>query len=184
MKTIDVKGDVATEMGDTLEEERLSALNSIKKSIATLNKSLSESLRRLEEAIFQISAVGEVHIKLAKTLMDVLGIPEETRPTLDFPPAPVGPVESAEKAETIVSGLLREMVMSLAKTCGAIAKAITASKEEINKMVGNFDTYEMEILARELRKWPERTLDPNEQVAYREKIRKWHKQLVEAFEKA
>jgi len=171
-------------MAANSEEDTLRTLNSIKKSIATLNKSLSASLRRLEQAIFQISALGEVHIKLAKTLMDVLGIPEETRPTLDFPPAPIEPVESAEKAESIISGLLRGIVMSLTKPCGEIAKAIAASKQEINKMVGNFDTYEMEILARELRKWPERVLDPNEQVAYREKIRKWHKQLVEAFQKA
>ena len=165
------------------EEDNLRVLNSIKKSLATLNKSLSESLRRLEEAIIRISALGEVHIKLAKTLMDVLGIPEEVRPTLDFPVAPVEPVESAERVESVVSGLLRGMVMSLTKSCGDISKAIVASKQEINKLIGNFDTYEMEILARELKKSPDRVLDPDERLAYREKIRKWHRQLIEAFEK-
>jgi hypothetical protein len=30
---------------------------------------------------------------------------------------------------------------------------------------------------------PERYLGPDEQVAYREKIRKWHQQLKEAFER-
>jgi len=178
-----VKGDVVATMTVDSEDDTLRMLNSIKKSLAALNKGLSDSLRRLEEAIFRISALGEVHIKLAKTLMDVLGIPEEVRPPLDFPPAPVEPVESAERAESMISGLLRGIVMRLAKPCGEIANAITASKQEINKLVGNFDTYEMEILARELRKWPERILDSAEQVAYREKIRKWHKQLIEAFEK-
>nr|MDO8134559.1 hypothetical protein [Candidatus Njordarchaeum guaymaensis] len=165
------------------EEDISRTLDSIKKSLAALNKSLSYSLRRLEEAIFRISALGEVHIKLAKTLMDVLGIPEEVRPSLAFPPAPVEPVESVERAESVVSGLLRGIVMSLTKSCGEIAKAMTASKQEINKLIGNFDAYEMEVLAKQLGKWPERVLDPDERIAYREKIRKWHRQLIEAFEK-
>jgi hypothetical protein len=165
------------------EKGNLKMLNSIKKSLATLNRDLQETLRRLEDAVFRVSALGEVHLKLAVTLMDVLGIPQEGRPQLDFPTAPVESVESAGRVESIISGLLRGIIMSLRKPCGEIAKAISASKREINEQVGNFDTQEMEALAKELGKTPNRNLDPDEQTAYREKIRKWHKKLTESFEK-
>jgi len=169
---------------NSTDEETYKMLASIKNSLEALNRNLAESLRKLEEGIIRISALGEVHIKLAVTLMDVLGIPEETRPALEFPPAPIGAVISAERSESVVSGYLRTIVKSLTKPCGEIAGALTATKEQINKTIGNFDTYEMEILAKQLKKDPNRLLDADERVAYRGKIRKWHQQLKEAFEKA
>jgi hypothetical protein len=166
------------------EEETLKALASVRKSIAGLSKHLSESLRKLEEAIFRISALGEIHIKLITTLMDVLGVPEDQRPSLDFPPAPIEAVSSAERTEATVSGMLHQVIQSLPKSCIEISKALIDAKEKINASIGNFSTYEMEILARMLTKDPERYLDPDEQVAYREKIKKWRQQLKEAYERA
>jgi hypothetical protein len=171
-------------MPENSEDETLKATASVKKSMRVLNKSLSESLRKLEQSIFQISALGEAHIKLITTLMDVLGVPEEQRPLLDFPPAPIETVSLAERSEAVVSGILRSVIKSLTKPCIEISKALIDAKEKINATIGNFNTYEMEILSRMLSKDPERYLDPDEQAAYRDKIRKWHQQLKEAFEKA
>jgi hypothetical protein len=170
-------------MTENPEEETLKALASVKKSMEALNKNLSESLRKLEEGIFRISALGEVHIKLITTLMDVLGVPEDQRPLLAFPSAPIEAVSFAERSEATVSGILRIIIKSLEKPCGEISKALTAAKEEISVTIGNFNTYEMEVLARMLTKDPKRYLDPDERLAYREKIKKWHQQLKEAFEK-
>jgi hypothetical protein len=170
-------------MTSNSEDDNLKILNSIKKSLATLDKNLSESLRRLEDAVFRISALGEVHLKLAVTLMDVLGIPQEGRPQLEFPAAPVESVESVARVESIINGLLRGIIISLRRSCGEIAKAILASMKEINEQVGNFDTQEMEAVANTLRKTPDRMLSPDEQTEYREKVRKWHRELTEAFEK-
>jgi hypothetical protein len=170
-------------MWENSEEETLKALASVKRSMQALNKNLSKSLRVLEESIFRISALGELHIKVITTLMDVLGVPEDQRPLLDFPPAPIEAVSSAERSEAIVGGILRIVIRSLTKPCIDISKALVEAKEEINVAIGNFNTYEMEILARMLTKDPERYLGPDEQVAYREKIRKWHQQLKEAFER-
>jgi hypothetical protein len=164
-------------------DEILKTLTSIEESLRRLNSNLSESLQKLQEAIVRISSLGEIHIKLAVSIMDILGIPQEERPSLDFPAAPIEAVESQERAEAKVSGLLRPIVKSLLKPCGEIAKAIIASKEEINRSIGNFDTYELEILARELNKEPKRELDSDERIAYREKIRVWHRGLRVAFEK-
>jgi len=164
-------------------EETLKAIASVKKSMRALNKSLSETLRKLEESIFRISALGEDHIKLITTLMDVLGVPEEQRPSLDFPPAPIEAVSLAERSEAVTSGILRTVIRSLTKPCIEISRALIDAKEKINASIGNFNTYEMEILARMLTKDPERYLDLDEQAAYRDKIRKWHQQLKDAFEK-
>jgi hypothetical protein len=171
------------EMSENPEEETLKALASLKKSMVVLNKHLSESLRKLEESIFRISALGEVHIKLITTLMDILGVPEDQRPPLDFPPAPIEAVSFTERSEAVVSGMLHMVIKSLTKPCIEISKALIDAKEKINAAIGNFNTYEMEVLARMLTKDPERYLDSDEQVAYREKIRKWHQQLKEAFER-
>ncbi len=170
-------------MPENTEDETTKAVASVKKSMRALNKSLSESLRRLEESIFQISALGEAHIKLITTLMDVLGVPEEQRPALDFPPAPIEVVSLAERSEAVTSGILRPLVRSLTKPCIEISRALIDAKEKINSTIGNFNTYEMEILARMISKDPERYLDLDEQAAYREKIRKWHQQLKDAFER-
>jgi hypothetical protein len=170
-------------MAENTEEDTLKALASVKKSMEVLNKNLSEALRKLEEGIFRISSLGEVHIKLIMTLMDVLGVPEDQRPALDFPSAPIEAVSFAERSEALVSGMLRIVIKSLTKPCIEISKALIAAKEKINVEIGNFDTYEMEVLARMLTKDPERYLDPDEQAAYREKIKKWHQQLKEAFER-
>lgn len=171
------------EMPENSEGETLKAMASVKKSMRVLNKSLSESLRKLEESIFRISALGEVHIKLITTLMDVLGVPEEQRPVLDFPPAPIEAVSLAERSEAVTSGILRTVIRSLTKPCAEISKALIDAKEKINEAIGNFNTYEIEILARMLTKDPERYLDLDEQAAYRDKIRKWHQQLKDAFER-
>ena len=171
------------EMPENSEDETQRAVASVKKSIRVLNKSLTTSLRKLEESIFQISALGEAHIKLITTLMDVLGVPEEQRPTLDFPAAPIEAVSLAERSEAVTSGILRTVIESLTKPCAEISKALIDAKEKINASIGNFNTYEMEILARMLNKDPERYLDLDEQAAYRDKIRKWHQQLKDAFER-
>jgi hypothetical protein len=172
------------EMPENPEDETLKALSSVRKSMRVLNKSLSQSLEKLEESILQISALGEAHIKLITTLMDVFGVPEEQRPALDFPPAPIEAVSLAERSEAVTSGMLRPVIKSLTKPCIEISKALIDAKEKINASIGNFNTYEMEILARMLSKDPERYLDLDEQAAYRDKIRKWHQQLKDAFESA
>jgi hypothetical protein len=168
---------------ETTDKGTFEALASLKKSMEALNKNLSNALGRLEEAILRISSLGEVHIKLITTLMDVLSVPEDQRPALDFPPAPIEATSLAERSEAIVSGILRVVIKSLTKPSNEISKALLAAKEKINMAIGNFDTYEMEVLARMLTKDPERYLDSEEQIAYREKIRKWHQQLKEAFER-
>ena len=170
-------------MVEESSEETLEALASVKKSMEVLNRNLSEALQRLEEAILRVSSIGEVHIKLITTLMDVLSVPEDQRPALDFPSAPIEATSLAERSEAIVSGILRIVIKSLTKPCIEISKSLIAAKEKINVAIGNFDTYEMEVLARMLTKDPERYLDSEEQIAYREKIRKWHQQLKEAFER-
>ncbi len=170
-------------MTENSEEEALKALTSVKKSMDVLNRNLSESLRKLEEGIFRISSLGEAHIKLIVTLMDVLGVPEDQRPPLAFPSAPIEAVSFAERSEATVSGILRIVIKSLSKPCGEISKALIAAKEQINVTIGNFDTYEMEVLAGMLTKDPERYLGSDEIGAYREKIQRWHRQLKDAFEK-
>jgi hypothetical protein len=170
-------------MTESSEEETLKALTSVKKSMDVLNRNLLETLRKLEEGIFRISSLGEAHIKLIVTLMDVLGVPEDQRPALAFPSAPIEVVSSAERSEATISGILRIVIKSLSKRCGEISKALISTKEQINVTIGNFDTFEMEVLAKMLTKDPERYLDPDEIVAYREKIERWHRQLKEAFEK-
>jgi len=170
-------------MPQSTEEETLKAMASVRQSMRVLNKSLSESLRKLEESIIRISALGEAHIKLITTLMDVLGVPEEQRPALDFPPAPIEVISLAERSEAVTSGILRTVIRSLTRPSIEISRALNDAIEKINASIGNFSTYEMEILARMLTKDPERYLDPDEQAAYRDKIRKWHQQLKDTFEK-
>jgi len=170
-------------MPGNTDDETLKAIYSVKNSMRVLNKSLLGSLRKLEESVFQISALGEAHIKLITTLMDVLGVPEEQRPPLDFPTAPIEEVSLAERSEVVASGILRAVIRSLTRPCIEISKALIDAKEKINTTIGNFNTYEMEILARMLTKDPERYLDLDEQAAYRDKIRKWHQQLKDAFER-
>jgi hypothetical protein len=170
-------------MADSSEEGILETLASVKKSMEVLSRNLSEALRKLEEAVLRISSLGEVHIRLITTLMDILSVPEDQRPALDFPSAPIEAASLSERSEAIVSGLLRIIIKSLTRPCGEISKALIAAKDRINVAIGNFDTYEMEILARMLTKDPERYLDSEEQIAYRDKIRKWHRQLKEAFER-
>ncbi len=167
----------------TLDSEgrALRTLTSIQKSFEKLNEKLLEALTRLDEATTRITALGEIHFKLAKTIMDVLGIPEELSPPLAYLPGTVGAVSSAERAESMASGLLRPIIKSLRKPCGDIAQAINASKEEIIKVSSDFDFTEMEILAREFSKDPARVLGSDEQEAFRNKIREWTLHLKDAI---
>jgi hypothetical protein len=167
----------------TLDSEgrALRTLTSIQKSFDKLNEKLFEALARLDEATTRISALGEIHFKLAKTIMEILGIPEDLGPPLTYLPAPMGAISSAERAESMASGLLRPIIKSLRKSCGDIARAINASKNDILKETGNFDFTEMEILAREFGKNPDRVLSSDEQEAFRNKIREWTLHLRDAF---
>lgn len=167
----------------TLDSEgrTLRTLASIQKSFDRLNEKLLEALARLDEATTRISALGEIHFKLAKTVMDILGISEELGSPLAYLPGPMGAISSAERAELMTSGLLRPIIKSLRKSCGDIAQVINASRNDILKVTGNFDFTEMEILAREFCKDPDRVLSSDEQEAFRNKIREWALHLRDAF---
>jgi hypothetical protein len=162
------------------EESALKTLTSIQRSFDRLNEKFLEALARLDEATTRISALSEIHIRLAKTIMDVLGIPEELGSPSAFS-GPMGAISSAQRAESMASGLLRPIIKSLRKKCGDIAQAINASKEEILKVTSNFDFTEMEILGREFRKDPDRVLGSDEQEAFRSKIREWTLHLEDAL---
>ena len=167
-------------MAPESEESALQTLMSIQRYFDMLNEKFLEALARLDEATTRISALGEIHLKLAKTIMDVLGIPEDldSAPTLQ---EPMDAIAFAGRAESIASGLLRPIIRSLRNSCGDISRAINASKEEIFKVAGNFDSIEMDILARELCKDPERTLSSDEQEAFRNQIREWTLRLRDAL---
>jgi len=167
-------------MAPESEESALETLTSIQRSFDMLNEKFLEALARLDEATTRISALGEIHLRLARTIMDVLGIPEDlgSASTLQ---EPVDAISAASRTETIASGLLRPIIRSLRKPCGEISRAINASKEEILRITGNFDSTEMEILARELCKDPERILGSDEQEAFRNKIREWTLRLRDAL---
>jgi hypothetical protein len=157
-------------------------LSSIEVSFEKLNKNVAEALARINEATTRISALNEIHIRLAKTIMTVLNIPQESELPTELLPAPVGAISSAERAQSLANGFLRPIVRSLRKPCAEIAKAIAISKEEISEATGSFDTYEMEVLAKELNKKPDRMLDSDEQESYRHKIKTWTEQLREKLE--
>lgn len=159
----------------------LRTLASIERSFERINEKLLEALARLDEATTRISALGEIHLKLAKTIMDILGISEELDSPLTFLTGPVGAISSAQRTESMASGLLRPIIRSLGKPCRDIAQAIKASKEEILRATDNFDLTEMEILARELCKDPDRVLGSDEQDAFRHKIREWTHHLKDVF---
>jgi len=165
------------------EGRALKTLTSIEASFEKLNKNVAEALARLDEATIRISALNEIHIKLARTIMRVLNIPEQEELPPDFLPASPGAIWSAERAGALASGILRPIVRSLQKPCGEISKAIIASKESILEATRNFDTYEMEVMAKELNKDPDRILDAEEQEAYRQKIKTWNEQLKKTLEK-
>nr|MDO8134558.1 hypothetical protein [Candidatus Njordarchaeum guaymaensis] len=169
-------------MAEYQEGWTLKILSSIEKSFERLNKNLAEALARLDEATARISGLNEIHIKLAKTIMKVLNIPEQEELPTDFLPAPPGAIWSAERAETLANGFLRPIVRSLQKPCGEIAKAVTVSRDEILEATRNFDTYEMDVLAKQLNKEPDRLLDTEEQEAYRRKIKSWTQQLRDTLE--
>jgi hypothetical protein len=165
--------------GDS-EESALRILASMQRSLDKLNEKSLEALARLDEATTRISALGEIHIRFAKTIMDVLGIPEDIGTPSTFS-GPMGAISSAQRAESMASGLLRPIIRSLTKPCGEIAQALNASKEEILGVTSNFDFTEMEILAREFRKEPDRILGSDEQEAFRNKIREWNLHLRDAL---
>jgi hypothetical protein len=158
----------------------LKTLASVKRSSDKINERILEALARLDEATTRITALGEIHIRLAKTIMDVLGIPQEAGPPLAFQ-EPMGAISSAQRAVTIASGLLRPIIRSIRETCGNIAQAINASKEEILKVTSDFDFTEMEILAREFGKDSDRVLGSDEQEAFRNKIKEWTYRLKNAL---
>ena len=159
-------------MVENSEESALEILASIQKSFDALNDKFLEALARLDEATTRISALSEIHLRLARTIMDVLGIPEDLGSATALQ-GPMVAISSAGRAESIASGLLRPIIRSLGKPCGEITRAINASREEILKLTGNFDFTEMDILAREFSKDPDRILGSDEQVAFRNKIREW-----------
>nr|MDO8099210.1 hypothetical protein [Candidatus Njordarchaeota archaeon] len=169
-------------MAQDSESTARRVLSSIENSFEKLNKDVAEALARINEATTRISALNEIHIKLAKTIMMILNIPQENELPTDLLPAPVGAISSAERAQSLASGFLRPIVRSLRKPCAEIAKAITTSKKEISGVTGDFDTYEMEVLARELNKKPDRVLDLDEQESYKQKVKTWTEQLREKLE--
>jgi hypothetical protein len=165
--------------GDS-EQSAPKMLASMQKSFDTLNEKFLEVLARLDEATTRISALIEIHLRLARTMMDVLGIPEDLGSTSALQ-GPMAAISSAGRAESIASGLFRPIIRSLRKPCKDITQAISASKEEIVKLTENFDFTEMDILSREFCKDPDRILDSDEQEAFRNKIREWTLHLRDAL---
>jgi hypothetical protein len=166
-------------VGDS-EESTLKTLASIRTAFDKLNEKFLEALARLDEATTRISALIEIHLGLAKTIMDVLGIPEDLSSSTSLQ-GPMVAISSAGRAESIASGLLRPIIRNLRKPCSDISQAINASKEEILKLTENFDFTEMDILSREFCKDPDRTLGSEEQEAFRNKIREWILRLRDAL---
>lgn len=162
------------------EESPLKILTSIQKSFDLLNEKFLEALARLDEATTRISALGEIHLRLARTIMDVLGIPEDLGSASNFQ-GPMIAISSAQRIESITSGLLSPIIRNLGKPCRDISQAINVSKEEILKLTGSFDITEMDILAREFGKDPGRVLGSDEQEAFRNKIREWNHRLKDAL---
>jgi hypothetical protein len=157
-------------------------LNSVVTSFEKLNNDVAEALARLDEVTKRIAALNEIHIKLAGALMKALNIPRREDLPMDFLSTPVGVISSAERAQSLASGYLRPIVRSLRRPCGEIARAITISKERILEVTGNFGTHEMDALAAELRKEPDRVLCLDEQESCRQKINAWTRQLREKLE--
>jgi len=153
----------------------------MQRSFETLSKNFAEALARLDAATIRISALGEIHFGLAETLMNAFGFPEEGLYTLTGYPRQIEAISSAETTVVNVSGLFRPMIMSLRKPCGEIAEAIRATKDKAVEVSNNLDTKEMEAVARKLNKSPNRLLDPDEQVAYRNKMNEWSQQLKDAI---
>jgi hypothetical protein len=156
-------------------------LASIQRSFDVVNEKLLQALTRLDDATTRILALGEIHSKLAKTIMDVLGIPEQLDSALISLPDQIGAISSVERTEIMANGLLRPIVRVLSRPCGEIAEAIISSKDEILKLFGDFDSTEMEVLAREFSKDPARILSPEEQETFRNTIREWTLRLKDAF---
>ncbi|WXG43339.1 MAG: hypothetical protein WED04_04745 [Promethearchaeati archaeon SRVP18_Atabeyarchaeia-1] len=163
------------------EGRTLKTLASMRRSFDRINEKLLEALARLDEATARILALSEIHSRLAETIMDILGIPEELGSSLTSLPEQLGAISGAARAETMASGLLRPIIRSLRKPCGDIARAINSSKEEILKATDHFDFAEMDILARDFSKSPDRFLSSDEQEALRNKIREWTLRLRNAF---
>jgi len=111
--------------GDS-EESALKTLASIRTAFDKLNEKFLEALARLEEATTRISALIEIHLGLARTIMDVLGIPEDLGSATALQ-GPMVAISSAVRAKSIASGLLRPIIRNLGKSCRDISQAINVS---------------------------------------------------------
>ena len=156
-------------------------LTSIKKTFESLNGKILEALARLDEATTRISALGEIHFKLAKTITGVLGIPQDVGSGLDYLLGPMGAISATQRAESMTAGITSPIIRSLRKPCRDIAQAINASKEDILRLIGSFDFGEMDLIVKEFCRDPDRVLSPEEQEAFRRKIKEWTLRLKDAF---
>ena len=159
----------------------LKAISSIEKTFNTLNGKILEALARLDEATVRISALGEIHLRLAKTINSILGVPQDTGSSLDYLLGPMGAISSTQRAEATAAGLLSPIVRSLERPCRDIVIAINVSKEDIPRVSASFDLGEMESIAKELSRDPDRSLSLDQQEALRNKIREWTLRLRNAL---
>jgi hypothetical protein len=159
----------------------LKTLTSIERTFELLNGKILEALARLDEATARISALGEIHFKLAKTITGVLGIPQDVDSGLDYLLGPMGAISTTQRAESITAGLMSPIIRSLRKPCRDIAQAINAARENILRLAGDFDFREMEITAEEFCRDPDRVLSLEQQKAFRDKIKEWTLRLKDSF---
>jgi hypothetical protein len=159
----------------------LKTLVSMERTFNILNRKISEALTKLDEATVRISALGEIHLKLAKTITGILGVPQDIGSSLDYLLGPMVAISSSQRAESMAAGLLTPIVRNLGKPCRNIAQAINTSKVDIMRLTRDFDFAEMEIVAEEFCRDPDRVLDPEQQETLRNKIREWTLRLKNAF---
>jgi hypothetical protein len=110
---------------------------------------------------------------------------QETRGTTPAPPAP-SPASSRAASAHIYSSsaeqVFNQVEESLNSTAGALAKSILDARDKIMGMTRKFGAiYELASTARELARYPQRTLDRREKEIILEKLASWRGKLAEAM---
>lgn len=115
------------------EGRTLKTLASMRRSFDRINEKLLEALARLDEATARILALSEIHSRLAETIMDILGIPEELGSSLTSLPEQLGAISGAARAKTMASGLLRPIIRSLENHVGTSLEPSIAQKRRFSR---------------------------------------------------
>jgi hypothetical protein len=163
------------------EQRVLKTLTSIERTFESLNGKILEALARIDETTTRISALGEINFKLAKTIIGVLGIPEDVDASLDYLSGPIGAISETQRAESLAAGIISPVIRSLSKPCRDVVHAIDSSKERILRLMGTYDFEEMELTAKEFCSDPDRVLSLEQKVALRKKIKEWTLRLKDAI---